>query len=103
MLLYEKHAGARATSLKELTKLSRHGLKIGRDKNAILLGSEGQNRGIGHTIQVCPIRRKKIHGGFPAQTAPYNRIPEAGIRQESNHSSALPRRQLTPHVLELLP
>jgi hypothetical protein len=48
--LHEKHAKARATSLKELTKVSRHGLKVGRDKNAILLGSEGQHRGIWHIV-----------------------------------------------------
>ena len=59
MLLHEKHARARATSLQELTKVSRHGLKVGGDQNATLLGSEGQHRGIRHTLQVCPIRRKK--------------------------------------------
>jgi hypothetical protein len=52
--------------------VSQYCLKAGRDQNAILLGSEGQHRGIKHTPQVCPIRRKKIHRGLPAQAASYN-------------------------------
>jgi hypothetical protein len=44
----------------------RHGLRIVRNENAILLGRQREHLGIGNTLQFRLIRREEIHGKFSA-------------------------------------
>ena len=79
--------------------MSRHGLEIVRNKNAILLGSQRKDRRVRHPFKVCVVRGEEVDCWLSTSATANDRIVEVGVCQEANHPLASSRQLLLPCTL----
>jgi hypothetical protein len=78
-------------NFKEVAEVLRHRPEVGEDENSILLCGERQDLGGRYSLQLSLARREKVHLWLATETPADDCVAETGIRQEADHSSALPR------------
>ena len=81
--------------------MARHGLEIVRNKNSILIGSQGQDRRVRNPFKICVVRGEEVDCGLSTPATTHDRKVEVGIRQESNHPLASSRQLLLSRALNL--
>lgn len=92
-------ARAGSSFLKELAKVSRHGLEIVRYKNSILLTGQTQDRRVRDPFKICVVRGEEVDCWLSTPATANDRIVEVGVCEEANHPLASSRQLLLPCAL----